>query len=117
MNCHVRVEGNIKTLGHVIREVVKLDVCVVTETWLKEEEQHVASVALRQSGYEWVGVERKGRKGGGIGVVIRKGLEWEKVKVDGEHVLWVRVKGIGYVGAVYIPQQGWALQWQSSPES
>ena len=108
MNCHVRVEGNIKTLGYVIREVVKLDVCV--ETWLKEEEQHVVSVGLRQSGYEWVGVERKGRRGGGIGVAIKKGLEWEKVKVEGEHTLWVRVKGIGYVGAVYIPPTGWALQ-------
>ena len=25
---------------------------------------------------------------------------------DGEHALWVRVKGIGYVGAVYIPPTG-----------
>ena len=68
MNCHLWVEGNCRTLGHMIRDLVKLDVCVVTETWLKEEEEHVARVALRQSGYEWVGVERKGRRGGGIGV-------------------------------------------------
>ena len=105
VNSHVRVEGNGKALGYVIRERVNLDVCVVTETWLKEEE-HTAEVVFQQSGYDWIGVERKGKRGGGIGVLVRKGLEWEKVKEDSDNVLWVRVKGIGYVAAVYLPPTG-----------
>ena len=52
VNCHVRVEGNSRTLGYMMREKVKLDVCAVTETWLREEE-HTTGMVLGQSGYEW----------------------------------------------------------------
>ena len=32
INCHVCVEGNARQVGHVAREVARLDVCVITET-------------------------------------------------------------------------------------
>ena len=33
-----------------------------------------------QSGYDWVSEERGERKGGGVGIMIKQGLRWEKLK-------------------------------------
>ena len=42
--------------------------------------------------------------------MVKQGLRWEKLKSAGDRILWVRVEGIGCVGAVYLRQQGGASQ-------
>ena len=106
INCHVCVEGNARQVGHVAREVARLDVCVITETWLKEEQVDMVRLVCNQSGYDWISEERSGQKGGGVGIMIKHGLRWEKVKSTGDRILWVQVEGIGYLGAVYLPPAG-----------
>ena len=38
--------------------------------------------------------------------MVKQGLRWEKLKSAGDRILWVRVEGIGCVGAVYLPPAG-----------
>ena len=80
--------------------------CVVTETWLREEQVDMVRLVCNQSGYDWVSEERGERKGGGVGIMVKQGLRWEKLKSAGDRILWVRVEGIGCVGAVYLPPAG-----------
>ena len=58
------------------------------------------------AGYEWIGVGRKGRSGGGVGILIKKDMEWEEVGSFAANVKWVFVKGLGYVAGVYVPPSG-----------
>ena len=57
INCHVCVEGNARQVGHVAREVARLDVCVITETWLKKEQVDGKACAIRAA---MTGSARKG---------------------------------------------------------
>ena len=106
VNCHVRVEMNMRQLVQMVREVVQMDVCVVTETWLKGEETEMVRWLCKESGFDWVSAERSGKQGGGIGMMLKEDLRWEMVKSEGDRVMWVHVDGIGYIGAVYLPPAG-----------
>lgn len=48
----------------------KIDVCVVTETWLRKEDT-VAFSALSPAGYMFKNIPRAGRTGGGTGIMLR----------------------------------------------
>ena len=67
-------------VDHILEE--KIDICVVTETWLKDVDS-VSIVALSPPGYYFKHFSRKSdRKGGGTGVLYN---EIVKIKfVDGE---------------------------------
>lgn len=59
-------------MDHVIDK--KIDVCAVTETWLRDEDT-VALVALAPLGYSFRSAPRSdGRNGGGTGIFVRDSL-------------------------------------------
>ena len=74
-------------------------------------------LVCNQSGYDWVSEERGERKGGGVGITVKQGLRWEKLKSAGDRILWVRMEGIGCVGAVYLPDAHVALGDDADPNA
>ena len=62
-------------LHHVFK--YKLDICRVTETWLKNENPKHLQVrsALKTSGYDFIDVPRHGKIGGGTGIFFKENLK------------------------------------------
>ena len=105
VNCRVTSDLNRNQLLGVVRDVAKV-VCVVSETWLNEHGNEAMKAEAEDAGYEWTGVGRKGRSGGGVGILIKKDMEWEEVGSFAANVKWIFVKGLGYVAGVYVPPSG-----------
>ena len=55
----------------------KLDICALTETWIREGDVTTAA-QLCPEGYSAVSIPREGRSGGGIGVVYRSDITFKK---------------------------------------
>ena len=62
----------------------QLDVCAVTETWLKDEDEAAMRIELNGTDYEWFGRQQKKEQGkegrGGVGFLAKKNLEAKVVK-------------------------------------
>ncbi|RMC22458.1 hypothetical protein DUI87_00772 [Hirundo rustica rustica] len=67
------------------------DVVAITETWW--DESHGWSTAL--CGYKLFRRDRKGRRGGGVALYIKKAFDTKSIetKEDGAECLWIRIKG------------------------
>ncbi|RMC02347.1 hypothetical protein DUI87_21516 [Hirundo rustica rustica] len=67
------------------------DVVAITETWW--DESHGWSTAL--NGYKLFRRDRKGRRGGGVALYIKKAFDTTGIETseDGVECLWVRIKG------------------------
>ena len=81
----------------IVAKIMKIDVCGIVETWFKgkgeEGEEGEVEDRLRDTEWEWVGKNRKGRKGGGVGFLIRRGMKWRVPKRSkAEGLLWVQVE-------------------------
>jgi exonuclease III len=60
-------------IDHIIEN--KIDICVVTETWLKDDDS-VALAALSSHGYSFRNIPRTGeRTGGGTGIMVRENFK------------------------------------------
>jgi len=60
-------------LDHIIDH--KLDIVIITETWLTSDDHDKLTIQkLTPSGYKFLPVHRKGRKGGGLGVIYKSAL-------------------------------------------
>ena len=103
VNCHTKVEINREQLLFTLSEVAMVDICAVTETWLKEEDRQAIEFMSEKSDYFWVGRERIDRKGGGEGFFIRNSVRWKKDNTGKTQAFWISVEGIGAVGVVYFP--------------
>ena len=51
----------------------KVDVVILCETWVTKEVKHLIKVP----GYEYVGIERENKKGGGVGFLIANKLHYK----------------------------------------
>ena len=103
VNCHTKVEINREQLLFTLSEVAMVDICAVTETWLKEEDRQAIDFMTEKSDYSWVGRERVDRKGGGEGFFIRNSVNWKKDNTGKTQAFWISVEGLGAVGVVYFP--------------
>ena len=56
----------------------KVDVCVVTETWLHNDGDDAVRAELQQKGYSFDDVPRSGRDGGGLGLLCRDNLHIQR---------------------------------------
>ena len=108
INCRLSNEWTRNQLFHVLANVVEVDVCVVAETWLSDNDNSAMQVEAENAGFQWIGVTRVKGKGGGVGILIKSHLQWQKVSNLTGNVIWVHVKGIGYVAGVYAPPR-WVL--------
>ena len=68
-------------LEHLIDN--KIDLCLVTETWLKETDGKVLGT-LRSNGFEFDSCPRPDRTGGGIGLSYRENLKVRRVKANSQ---------------------------------
>jgi len=57
---------------------------------------------LLGSDWVWFGKDRKGRRGGGIGILARKKLNPKLLASKNENILWVGVGSV-YIAVVYLP--------------
>ena len=103
INCHTRVEINREQLLYTLSEVAGVDICALTETFLKEEDRSAIEFMTEESGYSWIGKERLGRKGGGKGFFVQKSIIWKEESTSQTRAFWIRVGGLGAVGVVYFP--------------
>lgn len=73
-----------------------LDLCIITETWIKDEDcAWIDSTELNQDGYKVEFINRKHRSGGGIAIVYRGTLSCQRIPRQGsgkittfEHGSW-----------------------------
>jgi len=88
------------------------DLIAITETWW--DESHDWSVAIND--YKLFRRERRGKKGGGIALYIRKSIQCEELSLKNSHEqiksLWVRIRDRGnkghlVVGVHYRPLDQW----------
>ncbi|TRZ10607.1 hypothetical protein HGM15179_016504 [Zosterops borbonicus] len=91
MYTNARSMGNKQEELEVIVQQQNYDVVAITETWW--DDSHSWSTAL--DGYKLFRRDRKGRRGGGVALYIKKvfdsiGIETNE---DGVECLWVRIKG------------------------
>ena len=85
-----------------------VDIAIITETWLKT---HHTDAQFTIPGYSIFRRDRLKRRGGGVAVYVRSGLDAELVKLDTPYErniellwVWVAVSGkVFIVGAVYHP--------------
>ena len=70
---------------------LKLGLCGVVESWLKNSSEVMDSELLGTE-WIWVGKDRKGRRGGGLGCVVKKALKPRVMKVtECNNILWLEV--------------------------
>ena len=63
-------------------------------------------VEAENAGFQWIGVTRDKGKGGGVGILIKSHLQWQRRSDLTENVIWIHVKGIGHVAGVHAPPSG-----------
>ena len=93
-------------LLELINKLNSLDIIILCETWLKasDAQPHIVD-------YEFIGIPRANRKGGGVGFLVNKGIkvqELPKLKLDNETVksIFVEIKGNHHnmvMGSIYCP--------------
>ena len=89
---------------------LNLVLCGVVEAWVKNSQQ-VMDAEVFGTEWSWFGLDRKRRRGGGLGFVVKKSLKPRVMKVTQcNNLLWIEVdSGIKwYVAVVYlIPKDKW----------
>jgi hypothetical protein len=92
-------------------KLLNLDICIITETWLKEDRSNEFKKSIDNEEYEWYSRERRKQKAssgeGGIGIVLKKKVgKIQVVKVSKEYeMLWLEItrgKYKFYVAAIYM---------------
>ena len=79
INCRLSNEWTRNQLFHVLAKVVLVDMCVVAETWLGENDNNAMQVEAERAGFQWIGAARVRGKGGGVGILIKSHLQWQKL--------------------------------------
>ena len=91
---------------NLVLQQLDLDIFGLAETFLRKGEEP------QVGGYKWYGNNRKAckRASGGVGLLVRDGLQARTLKDETEGVLWVEVKledeGKVTVGVVYANPEG-----------
>jgi hypothetical protein len=107
----LRSVDNREGLLQCISEVARLDVCAVVETWFRKEDELglVASLSLGREEFVWFGRQQRAEEGGegrgGVGFLVRKGVEAKVVKEGKEgNLLWIVVgkENPWYLAVVYV---------------
>lgn len=102
VNMHLAKKQKRKELVYLIEHWVKADICGIVETWLKDNGEELIA-ELKESELQWFGKDRKGRRGGGIGFLVRKELQAKLAKQSkSEGLLWLEVQGQFFVAVVYL---------------
>src|SRR3954470_23776029 len=101
----------IKKLTLGLLTIISLDVCVITETWLKEGRGSEFKKVIKNDEYEWFSRERNNQKArsgeGGIGMLIKKKLGKAQI-VKGSKLyesMWIEIETNSckiYLAAVYM---------------
>ena len=58
--------------------------------------------ALKHSEFTWFGIDRKGRRGGGVGFLVRKNLQAGAIESKTENLLWLVIQERLYLAVVYV---------------
>ena len=88
----------------IMEHWIRADICGVVETWIKDDGQEIRE-GLKDSEFQWFGKDRKGRRGGGVGFLVRKNIRVRALKSKSENLLWLVIQECLYVAVVYlIPQ-------------
>ena len=97
MNIHLANTWKRQSFKEVKR---KLDICGVVETWLRRSNETMEAELLGTD-WVWVGKDRKGRSGGGLGLRGKKELSPKVLKSRCESILWVQAGSL-FVAVVYL---------------
>lgn len=84
---------------------LKLVLCGVVESWLKNS-RAVMDAELVNTEWTWFGLDRKRRRGGGLGFVVKKSLKPRVMEVcECNNILWLELNSgssLWYVALVYL---------------
>ena len=105
INCHISNRDNLEKFLVAV-SLMKLDICAVVESWFKGGEgEGRMEERLRGTDWVWMGRDREGRRGGGVGFLARREAEVRVAKTSrSEGLMWVEVEdgeGKFFVAVVY----------------
>ena len=109
INCRLTSDWKRAQLFYILQEIVGVDICVVADTWLGDSDNVSMQGQAERAGFKWTGIGRMHGKGGGVGVLVKKHLQWRTVSKFAANVLWIEVDGIGRLAGVYAPTPSWVL--------
>ena len=91
MNIHLVKDSKRKSFVQM-KNWAKVDLCAVVESWLKGSEDLVKDLIV--GGWDWFGKDREGRRGGGIGFLVKRELRARIPRGSrSENLLWIEVGG------------------------
>ncbi len=114
MNIHVCSEYR-RELFLGLTQSIDIDVCVVTETWIKEGKSNIILASLDRNRYVWFSRERERQKApsgeGGVGFLVKRSIGAVKVVHTSKmyEMLWIEIErecNKIYIGAVYMSPEG-----------
>lgn len=97
MNIHVCSEYR-RNLFCGLISMINLDICIITETWIKEGNSKIMLNGIDSKKYEWVSREREKQKTdsgeGGVGILVNRELgKIEVVKVSKRfETIWIKIE-------------------------
>jgi len=102
VNMHLTKKKKRRELVYLIEHWIKADICGIAETWIKDGGEELTA-ELKDSELAWFGRDRKERRGGGVGFLVRKDLQVKVAKQNkSEGLFWVEVQGRLFVAVVYL---------------
>ena len=69
------IKSKLDELDTLISDLKNPDIIIISETWLKKGEENFIKI----KGYKFEGMPREHKKGGGVGILIKKGLIYREM--------------------------------------
>ena len=104
-NIHLQNNWKRDKFVDFISKHTSIQLCAVVETWLKDSDL-IMEKQLEDTGFTWIGKDREGRRGGGVGFMVKDNLNPKKVSESRNgNELWISIgrKDLWYIAVVYMP--------------
>src|SRR5690242_10760003 len=90
-NMHLTNKMKAQEFLQIMEFWIRTDICGVVESWLKDDGREV-NEELKNSELQWFGKDRKGRRGGGVGFLVRKNIQARVLNSKSENLMWLVIQ-------------------------
>ena len=99
-NMHLTKRKKSQEFLLIMEHWIRADICGVVESWIKDDGQ-VIREDLKDSEFQWFGKDRKRRRGGGVGFLVRKNVQARVINSKSENLMWLVIQERLYLAVVF----------------